>query len=900
MSKDDERGGPVDDSRIGRPRTHPLFPLQQNDRASLQSGFVKSFMGKEQSAVWTRHMAKRRALMFLSDMWRYSGTIQPVDSRGYLLSDTAAHLDHEDLIRRNKKYSAWRPSEHHYNIVFDVIGRDPSSKIEEIMALHGDMRARSVKEDTVTFNTILNACRQLGHWMYFIDIEQQMKERDEWGVTRMNARSWGTLIQGYKECKDWESVDKCISQATSACRVWYKAETDGKTPKKRGVEPTSQLWCTIISVYAARNMISQMLAARRIMSGFGLRMSAYVFGPIFSALHKARRLKLRDGKDIWPVIRIALSEYEAMVGAGVEPNPTMLTNLMLTIGFDDSELAANAVDATEIEERSRERKQKSAVSNLVSQRLESILVRAHNPNIYAALISIAGRTKKADEVQALWKTLIAEAQLPRAGSSGQHRQILSSLTLAAYMNALINCKSYDAAISAFLEYKFSNRSDDAKAEMHRKYRSPLPSLLDINRDVYETSLKAFALANKHRMCPIVISQMINSGIQPSVLTLRYSLLPPEFTDISNAQSQDYTRPWSLSLVTARKIWDLVLPARQQVWTHRSPYMYLKSGRRIPESELPVITSDVAAQLIRIAAYAHHVQFGEQVFTALISEANHYGAGYRYGAGEAANTERTDDEYSRSNTDLHSCLPADIQCVPNVYVYTSMITLYANCADLDGVGRIWTAMLRDGIEPNLHTYTSLAVALHKYALRRRWRQVREHAKSTEVGSIGEYSNTKNVTPPPWATAKHDQMIDSIEEWITKGKTKVGQKQRMSEPSVEDSRSSDSSSKLPFEMLKDAGSLDLDIPLSTLLLRYRAVRIREAAGRSTKDGINKQDALAERESIKQIQRAMELCQKVEFAGLKPDLKFHTALADFFEACGDRSGAELVRGHIKEMRK
>ncbi|KAI9500766.1 hypothetical protein BX070DRAFT_57751 [Coemansia spiralis] len=315
MSKDDERGGPVDDSRIGRPRTHPLFPLQQNDRASLQSGFVKSFMGKEQSAVWTRHMAKRRALMFLSDMWRYSGTIQPVDSCGYLLSDTAAHLDHEDLIRRNKKYSAWRPSEHHYNIVFDVIGRDPSSKIEEIMALHGDMRARSVKEDTVTFNTILNACRQLGHWMYFIDIEQQMKERDEWGVTRMNARSWGTLIQGYKECKDWESVDKCISQATSACRVWYKAETDGKTPKKRGVEPTSQLWCTIISVYAARNMISQMLAARRIMSGFGLRMSAYVFGPIFSALHKARRLKLRDGKDIWPVIRIALSEYEAMVGA---------------------------------------------------------------------------------------------------------------------------------------------------------------------------------------------------------------------------------------------------------------------------------------------------------------------------------------------------------------------------------------------------------------------------------------------------------------------------------------------------------------------------------------------------------------------------------------------------------
>ncbi|KAJ2320622.1 hypothetical protein GGI00_006202, partial [Coemansia sp. RSA 2681] len=152
--------------------------------------------------AWTRAMAKRRALMLLGDMWRSSG------------AEAAA------------------PAAFHYNVVFDVICRDPAAAAEELLRLHRDMRLHGVQEDCVTFNTLLNGCRRLGAWGFFREIDDQVRRRDAWGITRMDAATWGTLIQGYRQCQDWRSVDQCVALASQACRAWGQ-------PGGRGVRPTA-------------------------------------------------------------------------------------------------------------------------------------------------------------------------------------------------------------------------------------------------------------------------------------------------------------------------------------------------------------------------------------------------------------------------------------------------------------------------------------------------------------------------------------------------------------------------------------------------------------------------------------------------------------------------------------
>ncbi|KAJ2558554.1 hypothetical protein EV175_000730 [Coemansia sp. RSA 1933] len=600
--------------------------------------------------------------MFLGDMWRYSGIVQPVDSHGRLIIDNTLGLDQMELMRRSDNTSSWQPSEHHYNVVLDVINRDPSSKIDEMLLLHRDMKARA--------------------------------QRDE------------------------DSED---------C----------------GIKPTVQLWCTIISAYADRNMIPQMLAARRVMSGLGVRPSVYAFGPIFAAFHKERQIMVRKGKDATHVMKQALREYKVMRDEGVEPNEVILTNLMLTIGYSRQDMDSKSTYSSDKDaDRSDHQKKLVDVFRLISQKLESILVQSHNPQIYAALIGIAGRARRLDE----------------------------------------------------------------------------------------------------------------------------------------------------------EIWNLVLPTRQQVWARREFHGDHVGGDDMLEGELPVVTNDVSSQLIRIAARASNVQFGEQVFAAFESEISCFGT--RRSRDPAEGVDDTQPDNRRR-------FPSHMQCDPNVHTYTSMVTLYANNTDIHGVGKMWNLMLRDGVEPNLHTYTSLVVALHRHALRERWRRLREHKRCSvaEDGHKAAGSDSRGKDTQPWASTKHDAMIDNIEEWLVNKNddAKENIRKHSSDYSVADEAGSSSGEDSPsLDWFKEIASLDIDIPLSTLLLRYRAVRIREAMGKTHFNGHAKRRDYEQDEAIKQIQRAMELCQKVESAGLQPDFKFQTALADLFDACGDKPGAELVRRRIEEVYK
>ncbi|KAJ2796394.1 hypothetical protein H4R20_005546, partial [Coemansia guatemalensis] len=309
-------------------------------------------------------------------------------------------------------------------------------------------------------------------------------------------------------------------------------------------------------------------------------------------------------------------------------------------------------------------------------------------------------------------------------------------------------------------------------------------------------------------------------------------------------------------------------------------------------------------LIRIAAYARNIEFGEEIFQALNREAEYFGISHQHQQADDDDAQYDDGDSTESTANEersvpHNPFPKDSQCAPNVRTYTSMITLYCNCADLDSLGKMWARMLDDGVEPNLQTYTSLITALHKVALRKRWRRLRQYSEEASAALSpedqvdpnydngiwarnplgGRSSAGFNGTGIPWSATQQDETIRRIEDWIIG--TVPKESGDAASPSVGDSH------------------LDVDIPLSTLLLRYHSARIQDAVS-STSSSQNNESARLDPGVIEDIERVMHVCQIVEKKGLKPDRRFHIALADFFDTCGDRTGAELVRKQMYLLSK
>ncbi|KAJ1864101.1 hypothetical protein LPJ73_000355 [Coemansia sp. RSA 2703] len=809
-----------------------LFPLRDVEI----SAFAREFAGRFTTPYWTRSMSKRRALMFLGDMQRNSG------DRLTLPSDKqqeASGLDGEDPSMT----SPWlRPSTLHYNIVLDVICRDQSTSAEELARIHMDMRLHGVQEDTVTFNTLLNGCRLLGSWKHFVDIESHMLQRDRWGVTHMDATTWGTLIQGYLECEDWDAVDRCIDYVTKASELWHGQQGDSGDQTPRAFVPTTYLWSIIVNSYAVRGMVTQMLGARKTMNHLGIDANAHVFGTIFAALRQMRKSLAARGCDTWTATASTLEEYDAMRASGVKANATMLTNIILIAGLNQY-----SADSSDSSKRDPRMSQKLAqISQDTAAELEDLMIKARDPDVYAALLNVSGKTGNTSEVNALWKTLVTETQL--ADSSAPH--VLTSRTLAAYMNALISCRAYDDALSAFYEYALPQQKQPFTKNGSPSTRTipTRPFLRTVELPVYEAAIHASARADRHQVCPRLVRAMVASGIQPSVLTLRYSLLPPDSGETRKPRASRFTRAWSLPLTIARELWDVVIAVRRDVWM------------REPTDNRPVIVNDIAAQLIRVAARARDVEFGKDVFDALRREANHYGI-----------------DHGLENSARRMALPDHMQCAPNVRTYTSMITMYANNIDLEGMSRMWASMSADGVAPNVHTYTSLIVGLHKIAIRKRWRMLRECAENIEAGGDTFTAASSQI---PWEPVSQDRMVEAIEDWITK------------QPNAETSET------LPQtfspEILDGAASPNIDIPLSTLLLRYYATRIRDTERRTHLVSVSSAVPESDADNEFGLRRAMRICEEVDNSGLVPDGRFHAALADLFEACGDWSGANIVRRH------
>ncbi|KAJ2710486.1 hypothetical protein H4R19_003722 [Coemansia spiralis] len=654
-------------------------------------------------------------------------------------------------------------------------------------------------------------------------------------------------------------------------------------------------------------MVPQMIASRRVMVGLGLDLSLYTFGPVFAALHRLRRSLTWSGRDAWPAICLALEEFEYMQHSGITPNAKVLTNLALTVGLSNQHADPARVHDGQ-DERIRSKLQ--AMGGDVARQLEAMLTQAHNPNVYVALMNLGGSAGAVDDVHAVWQALVSEAQISQAAADGT--PLMTSLTLAAYMNALIACKQYHEAISAFFAHAYPALPGDG--QRGARVDGSKPHVPNVGRPVYDAAIRAFARAGQHQMCERLVRSMINGGVPPTALTVRYTLLHPD-PAVSDGGLQQNGRRWALPLSIAREIWAMVLNCRQMEWA-RGPLPEPVDVTALQEDQLPVIANDIAAQFIRIAAYACDTRFGEEVYKALCAEAAHYRM--RHGHHKDDDSASNNAAEAEADADVEADVEAEAgteagteagaepaissdgamaegrfrefhDCAPNVYTYTSMISLYSNSADLNGVQTMWAKMLDDGIEPRIHTYTSLVVALHRVALRRRWKQTREHAENaasspssprwalptSSPGTDAEFEPMPSAKDPQygrptWAQlTPQDETIWRVEDWLLA--TTAGN----------------------AEAAASAGdiNLSLDIPLSTLLLRYHSLRIHEV---TRVDQAHQDD----RAAVEDIERIMRVCQALEQTGLQPDRRFHAALADFFDTCGDPTGANLVRERMGSL--
>ncbi|KAJ2789916.1 hypothetical protein H4R20_007097, partial [Coemansia guatemalensis] len=278
----------------------------------------------------------------------------------------------------------------------------------------------------------------------------------------------------------------------------------------------------------------------------------------------------------------------------------MLTNLALTVGLSNPYEDINrGGDGSKNDSSDQTRARLGYVGGTVTRELESMLTCAQDPNIYAALLNLGGQLRSPEDIDSVWQTLLSEEKF---NFSRRERKLLDSLTLSSYMNALIDCRKYSDALSAFYNHALPPLA--GKGRQGQRSHIDTPRLQFIGLPVYEAAIRAFARVDRHRMCVHVMRTMVNQGIQPSMLSVRYALLPPD-NDAQSPSTAQYTRRWTLPLATARDIWGIVLESRQNVWAHGVYDSQISLGPG-QTKQRPVIVNDIAAQLIRIAAYARNI------------------------------------------------------------------------------------------------------------------------------------------------------------------------------------------------------------------------------------------------------------------------------------------------------
>ncbi|KAJ1935286.1 hypothetical protein EC988_008531 [Linderina pennispora] len=152
-----------------------------------------------------------------------------------------------------------------------------------------------------------------------------------------------------------------------------------------------------------------------------------------------RRSLARSRKDTWPAVELAIQEFEAMRDGGIVPNATVLTNIILTIGLKNHAQSHKSDGYPDRMQRKLE-----SIGGQVRDELESMAMRGRDPNIYAALLNLSSQSANIHDAEAVWQTLETELRFSQGGS---RQPLLNSLTLSAYMHALISCREYEKAIS---------------------------------------------------------------------------------------------------------------------------------------------------------------------------------------------------------------------------------------------------------------------------------------------------------------------------------------------------------------------------------------------------------------------------------------------------------------------
>ncbi|KAJ1675878.1 hypothetical protein EV182_000390 [Spiromyces aspiralis] len=868
-----------------------------------------------------------------------------------------------------------RPTSYHYNILLNVLGKGKpgESTWHQVDEALQHMRLNSIAEDIFTYNTLFGIAIRTGQWRRFHDILETVRELDEWGVIRMDTVTAGSIVNGLRIFKHERELLLWIDWVGNCIKMWHEKtsssdddnngqdfvasedDTDnGVGTRKRALEPTEPLVNTIIHVLLQRGRISEALQWKNDMKEWGLGPSGQTYSIFFAELRQRRRRlrwRRRGDKRVAELVELGHSLFQEMVSLGVEPNTICLTNIVGLICMDSASSGEAVVSA-------------GNVASQVLQKLETRASAERNALSYAMLLNHYAARRDADSAQALWSTIQADAR-----DSSASPGLIQPVTLNAYFNALHSGGKHQqvfdtfAAIPGARSHLFEivrgldrpswdeeGGGDSALSSLHGSAtrRSPVGMMQVgrfeklVDRHTFNTVIASCAVLGQHERSLGLLDLMVDLGHVPTVATM-YALLgladgtPPNLSrnlrHVSNCDKNVYAvAKLGLSrIVQARR----ELARRRQRRRQQGRISMTREGaagssRTQDDEETlkalvePAITTPLANQLIAVAGRAWDKQFAKQVFDQLNVEHAALMAQLQRGKTGQDQLGQVDDDYASQRSLARGEDPPDqeedylpYECAPNVYTYTSLLYVYARLGRLQTVLSVWKEMIGTGITPNIASYTSLLLALHR-VVKKYWRQQQQGQYRDLDNWYGWQLDDGEQRPgsqPPLLSSSNELQLRRLGEegdeddiFIRATQKRVANLIHRIEDfligttttAVAEPTTSGSSASAPEDHQQQwwswAGSngdedIQIDLPAATLLLHTHTVNIQ-------------QQKSSPRALEREVQRALQVCNILEKLHIEPDKTFYEALLALFESYGDERGIAIVKEmldkHASTLRK
>ncbi|KAJ1920919.1 hypothetical protein H4219_000972 [Mycoemilia scoparia] len=748
------------------------------------------------------------------------------------------------------------------------------------------MRLHSVAEDISTYNTLLEAAINTNSESRFMRLIQSLEKLNAWGVVKIDGKTCKSIIHGYHIFEHHrvmfafiDLVEKTISKK----RGRYK--DDDREPvsvpggevnfRLQELDVDQKLLNVIINSLGQSGRLREALRWKLKFKRFGLKPDEYTFSSLFYSFRKARYGINRPGPEkLASLVETGRQLWQEMLTSGIEPNDICLTNIVALISFDTPKGKAD---------------DEPLISSAI-QRLETESSSKQNPYGYITLLNHCAKHRDLGSIKHLWNTILTETRfIPRS-------PLIQPMVLNAYLCALSACGSHRMVLTTFFKLagaEFHIEPWKIPRGLHHNSRDDLPAMAHqshfsktFDRSTFDILIQSCVHMGLYNLAESVLEQMVKHDFVPTNVTLRAMLGASPTTkkkskdrnsiqDLDTVTQIEYAKNALSTIISTRR------RLRQEVSTHHGA---TRDGRDLSGLNELGITTALASQIIGLAAKCEDLKFGELVFETLKEEHDR--------VKKENEQERQDQIYNyemeREEEEKHATMGSieatiiknhsfqegqprlrhnhyrehiEKFCVPDVYLYSSLLNLYTKLGELRDVINVWNTMDEQGLKPDIVSYTTLLHAFHRAALK---------IYVTDRESDEPVSNREYVNTDESKTERRNRfisVIEKIERFFLRSANDIIDDISLTEDIPDQQKKENLVDDDKDDFIDKSSRPKIDLKSATMLLRTHSSRLDEVRYWRIEDKI--------KEKKHRIHKALELCEMLKELEIEPDEKFNAAL-------------------------